>query len=370
MPARDPYLGMNARERTQARIKDVRATQAANKAQMAAKSQEKQGGNTNANPKTGEETTLVYRYPKAALTDTTDYLRISIYDQVRTSDIFGLGNAVTETGTVDVTKVAKLPTANEAFDNPKKFAGKENYQKNFKKAKKNAVYIYLPIPQQITDALSVSYAEDTLNPLQAAGLNVAANPGQAAQDALALASQLFGGDLKLEGIDKATQNAIVQILGGKAINSLGANVTADALISRASGQILQSNLELLFSGVTLRTFPFIFDFAPRDQDEAEEVKNIIRALKIGMSAKKGSALFIGSPKIFQLEYMTGDKEHPFLNKFKICALTDISVNYTASGTYATYGDGTPVHIQVQCNFKELNPIYQEDYKEATTGVGY
>ena len=55
-------------------------------------------------------------------------------------------------------------------------------------------------------------------------------------------------------------------------------------------------------------------------------------------------------------------------------MTQLSVNYTASGTYATYPDGTPVHIQVTCAFKELNPIYFEDYEGFTPndgmGVGF
>jgi len=101
-----------------------------------------------------------------------------------------------------------------------------------------------------------------------------------------------------------------------------------------------------------------------------------------MVPKKGGALFIGSPKVFQLEYITGQKAHPFLNKFKVCALTSMAVNYTASGTYATYADGTPVHMQVTCTFQEINPIYSEDYDEkysgpyapgndpANSGVGY
>ena len=29
-------------------------------------------------------------------------------------------------------------------------------------------HIYLPIPQQVTDSITVGYAEDTLNPIQAA----------------------------------------------------------------------------------------------------------------------------------------------------------------------------------------------------------
>ena len=74
-----------------------------------------------------------------------------------------------------------------------------------------------------------------------------------------------------------------------------------------------------------------------------------------------------SPKLFQLQYLTGAHEHPFLNAFKICVCEDISVNYTASGTYATYSDGTPVHIRMQLTFKEINPIYAEDYDSHVMG---
>ena len=43
------------------------------------------------------------------------------------------------------------------------------------------------------------------------------------------------------------------------------------------------------------------------------------------------------------------KEHPFLNSSKHCALTGMNVNYTNSGTFASYSDGTPVSIQVKFN---------------------
>jgi hypothetical protein len=156
---------------------------------------------------------------------------------------------------------------------------------------------------------------------------------------------------------------------------LGANVSPAALITRATGQVLQSNLELLFSGVTLRAFPFSFDFTPRDAAEGEMVKQIIRILKMSMLPKGGAPgarnpLFINSPNLFQLEYKTGNKAHPFLNRFKVCALTDLQVNYTGSGAYATYGDGTPVHINVGMQFKEINPIYAEDYTDEPGGVGF
>ena len=61
--------------------------------------------------------------------------------------------------------------------------------------------------------------------------------------------------------------------------------------------------------------------------------------------------------------MKDGKNHPFLNRFKLCALTGMSVNYTNAGTYASYNDGTPVNIRMNLTFKEINPIYHEDYAE-------
>ena len=48
----------------------------------------------------------------------------------------------------------------------------------------------------------------------------------------------------------------------------------------------------------------------------------------------------------------------------------MSVNYTGSGTYATYDDGTPVHMKLDISFKELNPIYREDHEAITDAVGF
>jgi len=68
--------------------------------------------------------------------------------------------------------------------------------------------------------------------------------------------------------------------------------------------------------------------------------------------------------------MTGNQEHKFLNKFKLCALTDMSVNYTGEGNYATYDEGAPVSMIMDLSFTEMSPIYAEDYKEDVGGVGY
>jgi len=311
----------------------------------------------------------VFRYPVKALDEHTDMLLIRIFSyRGDPSKAFGLEDLVTKTNVngKDKYTINPIPSTTEKFksDTSKKF-------------RKDSRYIWLPIPQQVTDSLSVGYAEDTLNPLQAAGLAItkeamdAGLDSQKAKDLLKNMSNLASAALDT-GTNARTLDLLKTALSSSAINSFGANVNPTSLVTRASGQILQSNLELLFSNVTLRSFPFTFDFTPRDDREAQEVKAIIRTMKRSMVAKRGDGVFINSPDLFQFEYISGGKEreHPFLNKFKVGVLTDLSVNYTASGTYATYYDGTPVHIRLSCTLKEINPIYAEDYDEIGIGPNY
>jgi len=305
----------------------------------------------------------VFRYPVKALDEHTDMLLIRIFSYVGDpNDAFGIKDFIG--GEPGKERIQPIKTLTEKFNNPKS-----------KKFRKDSRYIWLPIPQQVTDSLSVGYAEDTLNPLQAAGLAITGGAIQGKFDDIKSQVEKATSMIKNSAGSETgakTLDLIGNVLSGTAINQLGANVNPTSLITRSSGQILQSNLELLFSNVTLRSFPFTFDFTPRDDREAQEVKAIIRTMKRAMVAKRGNGVFINSPDLFQFEYVSGGKEreHPFLNRFKVGVLTDLSVNYTASGTYATYYDGTPVHIRLSCTLKEINPVYAEDYDDIGIGPNY
>ena len=37
------------------------------------------------------------------------------------------------------------------------------------------------------------------------------------------------------------------------------------------------------------------------------------------------------------------------------------VNYTPNGAYSTYEDGVMTAYQINMNFQEMNPIYNDDY---------
>ena len=247
-----------------------------------------------------------------------------------------------------------------------------------KTADKNTkYYIELPIPQEVNDANSVTWGEDSLNIFQLAGLAAAqrimTRPGETFQDV----ANLIQKGIDLPNVDDNVKNAVLAGISGQAINALGGNVSPGSVIARSTGQILNSNLELLFKGVNLRSFPFSVTFSPRNFEEAIRVKTIIRYLKQTMAPKTGvegggTGIFLKSPDVFSLRYLHKGADHPFLNSFKLCALTGLNVNYTNAGTYASYDGGTPVNIRMNMTFKELNPIYSEDYEGMgdNDGVGF
>ena len=269
-------------------------------------------------------------------------------------------------------KVFKDP--NKALD----FGLSRGSENNFKGNKKLLHMIHLPIPRNVTDTQGVQYGEGSLNPLEALGTSLVSagfSPNQPIDKLKnALNATLNKGNSIFK--DPQTQNIVGATISGSLIGALGGNVSADQLISRATGQILNPNLELLFNGVGIRTFPFSFQFFPRNRTEGIEVMNIIKTLKYEMAPSRNRAedalegIFIGSPSIFQLRYMKGADPHPFLNKFLPTFLSDLKVNYTASGAHSTFYDGTPTHIQVDMQFKEINPIFKEDYEDSKGGVGY
>lgn len=238
--------------------------------------------------------------------------------------------------------------------------------------------IQLPIPSNIGDTNQVSWGKDELNPLAAAAvgsINGGLTTG-AVSDLVKIVEGSLGAasDVIIKG---GAQDLIKKSVISKLVNSLGGNTSTSGLIARATGQVLNPNLELLFTGVNLRSFSFDFDFTPRDSKESKVVKNIIRTFKIGMAPRtggtnEGAGLFISAPNVFILTYKSGKNDHPFLNVFKPCALVNMTTNYTGSGSYSTYSDSTPVHMKMNLGFTELNPIYYEDYVtvKGITGVGY
>ena len=261
--------------------------------------------------------------------------------------------------------------------------------------------IQLPMPPSIKDNNSVDFAGGSMSGFAAQIFGPAVNKflsGEAMPETedknllqsirsqatgillggVDLAKETLGagfGALRNKEFRRVTQlNAIAQ-----AVAALGVNIDVNQAITRTSGAVRNPNLELLFKGPALRNFSFTIRLTPRDPDEAKRIRMIIRVLKQHSAVKRNANLFgdaetsnflLGTPDVFKLRYIKARTQRDIkgLNKFKTCALTSVSVDYTGEvGRFAAYEeDSQPVTTIISLAFTELTPLYDEDYAEFTS----
>jgi hypothetical protein len=284
------------------------------------------------------------RYPFSIIEDSTDYLLISIAKYERKGLVRG---------------------------------SNDNTIKSKEGEKSGIGNIILPIPSNIQDGNSVSYADGTLDGITAAVIGGAYNimttdaEGKTTEQLMTSYKDQMGTAFN-NVTDAGLKGQILRSLAVQAASLVPGtgSITPDQLLARQTGGILNPNMELLFNGVALRSFRFSFKMTPRNKDEAASIRNIIKTLKVNMAPQTlTNDSFLRTPNVFDLQYMKGNGPHPFLHRFKTCALTDMSVNYTGEGLYASYSDATPVSMVMDLTFKELEPIYNTDY-DNVGGVGY
>ena len=321
----------------------------------------------------------ILRYPLEALTGTTDYLQIDIKEYVRQDVAGGKGSKL----------IGAQGFGRNTLDRK---AGNTRSGSLSRKSVKNNGTILLQIPSDIKDGNSASYGDSKMNTLMGAAAGAISGGMRAGaemvktltnQQTFAEGAENVRADLSAnlkvdnpEALLDAAPKGLTAKATSAAMGVFGANVSTEQLMARQSGQIFNPNLELLFNGPTLRSFSFSFKFTPRSPSEANQCKQIIRSFKQNMAPKLGgdtiggSSIFMKTPNLFELRYRKGNSDHPFLNKFKQCFLTNMATNYTGEGVYATYDDATPISMQLDLTFKEIEPIYFDDYNQETTGVGF
>ncbi len=268
------------------------------------------------------------RYPLGKLNETSDFLQIGIVDYTAAGfDKTPLTTPYEFKGNKSNLKPVTVG-GKESF-NPQK---RERKNPNTK-AKKLLESIILPIPSNIQDGNSVNFGPGNLDGLTARTLEYAMDlmtPENYNNINEYITNGLLTGGTNLLSDPDAVSYFKRGLAAAAANIPFGGNLSASQLLARQTGQILNPNMELLFEGVNLRSFKFSFKLTPRGPQEASAVKKIIRTLKQNMTPQS-NGLYLETPNIFELTYKKGSDDHPFLHKFKQCALTDMSVNYTGRG---------------------------------------
>jgi hypothetical protein len=217
------------------------------------------------------------------------------------------------------------------------------------------------MPNSVADSNNVSWGEDSMSNIAAAvtAQTLGNMKGSAANcihrsyfgSLLGAGAGKGGGTaLLIKNLDALVRDGraggpVTRTLLGSELTSMllkieGLGVESESILARGAGIVPNSNLELLFNAPTLRSFTFNYRMSPRSAREAEMVRRIIRFFKQGMSVKKmrgksgQSSYFLGTPNVFKLQFRNGrTNEIAGVNKFKSCALTSFSCNYTPDGLW-------------------------------------
>jgi hypothetical protein len=205
---------------------------------------------------------------------------------------------------------------------------------------KAAIALY--VPNELNIRYSASWAEEDTAEFQAF-----ARGGEELGRALA---SLAGGDTP------RSSGLVGEVLGALALNK----GPGGGSLGIASGLAANPKKEQAFKNVDFRTFTFDYRFAPKSQTEAQNVLNIIRALKYHMHPElsKNGFLYI-YPSEFDIVYYKGGEENLNIHRHTSCVLTEMNVNYTPNGVFSTFPNGMPTQINVTMTFKELMLLSKE-----------
>ena len=166
----------------------------------------------------------------------------------------------------------------------------------------------------------------------------------------------------------------------------GEDISRNDLFASTSGAILNPNVELLFDGHQMRSVDFTYKLIPHNLEEAKIILEICDTFKkcmhpsFGIPGRNNGAKlqgglglfnsfsanaeekvgFVAVPSVCKFAFMKGAGLHPYLPQYKTCAISNVNVNYTPDGAYATTRDGYPAAVELKISLKELKLVYRED----------
>jgi hypothetical protein len=155
------------------------------------------------------------------------------------------------------------------------------------------------------------------------------------------------------GMNKADTKRTEMINKMKEGVNLAVKNTPD-LLKLGSRMLLNPQQELLFKGVDFRTFSFSYTFSPKSKKESDTVQNIIREFKGNMMPELTlGTLMYKYPAEFDIYYYFAEDLNNSVHQHTTCVLEKVSINYAPIGQFSTFSDGSPNHITMTLEFKEL-----------------
>ena len=231
----------------------------------------------------------------------------------------------------------------------------------------NLPTIMLPIPQDLGHETQQAWQGKAFT-----GLGRSAISAMAGGDFNMIKNKAgdFTGNIK--SIQDSLTSGLLNMLPG-----VGGNLDVSDISGATRGVVLNPNAELLYDGPEMREIGMSFKMVPKNPSEAEDIREIVRTFRKAALPQWGGTEddgdfgtinddesqrenFIRVPRLCKFTFMKGSKPHEWVTQFKPCAISNVTVNYTPDGTFATYFDGSPVATELRLNFQETKLIFADE----------
>ena len=288
------------------------------------------------------------------------------------------------------------------YDYSKLAIGAENDRSVFSNVEeKGLMAIELPMPSGLTDSTGITvnsmertftetFIADTVAPMLQSGGGGIEGVGKGLFDlgesgVKGLANMLTSAktDTKEQADIVAQGSRVLSFLMSNTLNTFSPGLGKTMGASR--GTAINPQTTLAFEGVNLRQFSLNWTLYPESTEEAESIKQIVRAMKRNILPKVESVLgtlsaadqeslnigtgagavlsraFLAYPATISINLLGVDESH-FL-QFKPVMCSNMTVDYGASGEIIIAQGGVPQGIKLSMEFKELEIQTAEDYED-------
>lgn len=211
-----------------------------------------------------------------------------------------------------------------------------------------SIALYMPGTQLIYGTRNM-YEEISMTAL--AGQIVSGIASTTAGVIYGLKSYMMGEDNPIgRGMDAASG-------AGNIINSVGQAIGTGFQIA---GAPINPRVEVLFANTQLRDFQFEFLMMPRNQQEAQTIREIVKTLRFHAAPEvvNGGFTFV-PPAEFDITFYHRGVENMQIPRINTCVLVECEVDYAPGiGVWQTHRDGSPVAVRLRLVFKEIEIVHK------------
>jgi hypothetical protein len=210
--------------------------------------------------------------------------------------------------------------------------------------------IRLPMPDNLKDNTEVAYDTKSLSPVVGATLDIL--------------SQGSISNITAEGVGRAVTNLGTSTGTAMALNPGGPAAELANAVKAFTGVTQNPYQTVLFQNPEFKTHSFTWKFVPKNKEESDEIRDIIRTFQFHMLP----GILAGAGVLFSFPSMVTVSLFPssdYLYRFKPCVINKVDVDYAPGGESSPsfyFDTNAPTAVSLKISLQEIEYWTNHDFE--------